>query len=145
MGAVKLYKNQESLFEGIPWNFSDSEVLVYLQSNTINSEYINILKTLTEFKDDILSNWFNVSVKTFRSYKEPDYIFKENTKEQLVLLVSLMKHGLRVFDTKPEFEQWLSQPNFYFDSQPPLTFLTTVSGIHFVDDRLTALEFGDNV
>jgi uncharacterized protein (DUF2384 family) len=55
-----------------------------------------------------------------------------------------------------EFESWLNQENFYFDNKSPVSFLNTITGspvsflntitgIKFIDDRLTAMQYGDNV
>lgn len=145
MAEINLKGKEKSLFKEVPWHLSDSEVLLYIQSKKIGKNYINILKSLTRFNDEILSAWLNINVKTFRSYKDSEHNFKDNTKEQIVLLLALIKHGYKVFDTTEEFETWLSKPNFFFDNHAPISFLNTVSGIRFVDDRLTALEYGDNV
>ena len=80
-----------------------------------------------------------------RNYRQPQYSLKENLKEHLILLISLYDHGKKVFDTTKNFETWLNSANFYFDNKLPKEFLDTVSGIKFIDDRLTAIEFGDNV
>ena len=72
-------------------------------------------------------------------------MFKDNVKEQVLLLLSLVKHGLSVFGSARALDQWLNQPNFYFDNRSPNAYLNTVTGIKFVDDRLTAMEYGDNV
>jgi uncharacterized protein (DUF2384 family) len=53
-------------------------------------------------------------------------------------------HGIEVFGTKEKFEQWLNTENFFFDKKSPVSFLNTVTGIRFVNDRLTAIEYGDN-
>lgn len=58
---------------------------------------------------------------------------------------SLIKHGKKVFGSKPKFEEWLQSRNFFFDGKPPIEFLSTVRGIRFIDDRLTGMEYGDNV
>ena len=65
-------------------------------------------------------------------------------KEHILLLLSLIKQGIQVFGTTQEFEQWLNTKNFYFDSKNPIVYLNTVTGIRFVGDRLTAMEYGDN-
>jgi uncharacterized protein (DUF2384 family) len=103
------------------------------------------MKTCTRFTDDILSDWLNISVKTFREYKKPNSVFKENVKEQVLLLLSLIKHGIEVFGSVNEFDNWLNRDNFYFDNKSPMSFMNTVTGIKFIDDRLTAMEYGDNV
>ena len=87
----------------------------------------------------------NISVRTLRNYKKPENKFKKNVKEQLLLLLSLYKHGNEVFGSSEEFNNWLNSENFYFDGVAPVTLLNTVTGIRFTEDRLTAMEYGDNV
>ncbi len=129
----------------VPGQISDSEVLTVLQKKDINWKYINTLKELTDFNDDVISEWLNISVRTLRTYRQPENKFKENIKEHILLLISLIKHGIQVFGSSKLLNQWLNSANFYFDGKNPNDYLNTVSGIRFVDDRLTAMEYGDNV
>jgi len=131
--------------QNIPERISDSEVLHMLKSENINGEYILYVKEFSKINDELLSDWFNVNVKTFRSYKKQDTILKENLQEQVVLLISLYKHGIEVFGEVEDFNKWLDTENFFLENSKPITYLKTVTGIRFVDDRLTAIEFGDNV
>lgn len=129
----------------IPLQINDIEILYFLHSKEINSNYLNAIKKLTDFNDEVIADWLNLSVKTYREYRKPKSIFKENIKEHILLLLALMKHGIDVFGSAEAFEQWLNTSNFHFDNSKPTTFLKTVTGIKFVDDRLTAIEYGDNV
>ena len=133
------------LLDELPGQINDAEIMQLLYTTDINWKYVNAIKTLTNFNDTILSNWLNISVKTFREYKKPKSVVKENVKEQVLLLLSLMKHGIHVFGTAAAFEEWLNKSNFYFDNKLPVSFLNTITGIKFIDDRLTAMEYGDNV
>ncbi len=133
------------ILESVPKNINDSEILHLLYSADINWQYLNALKTYTDFKDDTISDWLNISVKTFREYKKPQSSFKENVKEQVLLLLSLIRHGVDVFGSVKEFDMWLNQENFFFDNKAPIFYMNTVTGIRYIDDRLTALEYGDNV
>lgn len=143
---MKRAASAESLIlRDVPGNINDSEILYFLHTKDVNWQHVNAIKTLTDFNDDILSDWLNVSVKTFREYKKPQTTFKENVKEQVLLLLSLIKHGIGVFGSVKEFDHWLNRKNFYFDNKSPNSFLNTVTGVKFVDDRLTAMEYGDNV
>lgn len=143
---VKAKKNYESaILESVPRNINDGEILHLLYSTDINWKYVDVIKSYTAFNDDVLSDWLNISVKTFREYKKPKTVFKENVKEQVLLLLSLIKHGSEIFGSAKEFENWLNQENFYFDNRSPVTFMNTITGIKFIDDRLTAMEYGDNV
>jgi uncharacterized protein (DUF2384 family) len=135
----------KSIWAIVPRHINDSEILHFLYTEDIDWKYVNEIKTCTNFKDDVISDWLNISVKTFREYKKPKSVFKENVKEQVLLLLSLIKHGTEVFGSVEEFERWLNQENFYFDNKRPVAFMNTITGIKFLDDRLTAMEHGDNV
>lgn len=129
----------------IPQSISDSEVLDWLRSKEINWEYINMLKDYSSRRDEVISDMLNISVRTLRNYKKPEIKFKNNIKEQLLLLLSLYRHGNEIFGSSEKFNNWLNAENFHFDGVAPDTFLNTVSGIRFTEDRLTAMEYGDNV
>ncbi|ADB38362.1 antitoxin Xre/MbcA/ParS toxin-binding domain-containing protein [Spirosoma linguale] len=142
---IRATASDSLILRDVPGHINDSEILSFLYTKDVNWQHVNAIKTLTDFNDDIISDWLNVTVKTFREYKKPQTTFKENVKEQVLLLLSLIKHGITVFGSVDEFEQWLNQKNFYFDNKSPNSFLNTITGIRFVDDRLTAMEYGDNV
>jgi len=59
--------------------------------------------------------------------------------------LSLIQHGRKVFDSIQKFEEWLKRENFYFNRNAPIEYLKTITGIRFIDDRLTAIEYGDNI
>jgi len=136
---------QTNLLKKIPNRISDSEVLNLLHTADINWMYIKTFKEYAALKDEVISEWLNINVRTLRNYKKPENKFKDNIKEQLILLFALFKHGKEVFGDREEFRKWLDSENFYFDKKAPVSYLNTVTGIRFVDDRLTALEYGDNV
>lgn len=137
--------SENIILENIPGHINDGEILHLLYTADINWKHVNAIKTYTDFNDHIISGWLNVSVKTFREYKKPKSTFKKNVKEQVLLLLSLIKHGMEIFGSMKEFDSWLNQQNFYFDNKNPASFLNTITGIKFIDDRLTAMEYGDNV
>jgi len=145
METTKADLEEPAILYGVPRQISDSEILTFLHTRDVNWKYINAIKQLTGFNDDIIAAWLNISVRTFRSYRQPENKFKENIKEQIILLLSLIKHGIHVFGSVAEFDKWLHGENFYFDGKIPNAFLNTVTGIRFVDDNLTAMEYGDNV
>lgn len=145
MKTEKAWSEEMTLFEEVPGKISDSEILIFLQTKDINWKYVKTFKKLTDFNDEAISDWLNISVRTFRSYRRPENKFKENVKERILLLMSLIKHGIQVFGSHKEFDKWLNTANFYLDNKNPKSYLNTVTGIRFVDDRLTAMEYGDNV
>ena len=151
MKTKPIYKSNEGK---IPSKVSEADVLYILETQDINYDYLRLMKESTSFGDQEISYWLNVSPRTLQNYKTKKTEFKENLKEHLIHLISLFNHGVQVFGDQKQFEEWLGTPNFFFDSFPkpfqvtkstPLSYLNKISGIRFVDDRLTAMEFGDNV
>jgi len=144
MATIEL-KRRKKLIDELPDVNDFTNIYYYVNHYTIDQSYIQILDELSGLKDDIISKWLNITTRTYRTYKTKNVSLKDNTKEHIVLLLSLYKHGLDVFNTKEEFEQWLTTPNFLLDSKAPMDFLDTISGLKFIDNRLTAIEFGENV
>ena len=135
---------ETNLLKGIPSKIDTSVTLGLIKAGKVGPQHLQAIKDLTSFNDEKISDWLDISVKTFRSYKKPHSIIKARIKEQAVMTLSLIKHGIEVFATKEKFSAWLEQENFFFDKKAPIEFMNTNSGIKFIDDRLTALEYGDN-
>lgn len=134
------------LLDEIPGRISDVEVLNILKTKKIDWNYVAMIKEYTNLKDDLISDWLNISVKTFRNYKSnQEVVLKENTQEHVIMLISLFKHGIEVFDTQENFYNWLITNNFYLDNDTPMNYLKTISGIRLIEGRLTGMEYGDNV
>ncbi len=131
--------------EQIPRKLSGLELIHYIQNTDIDWSYLELLKAQSNLSDQVIASWLNISEKTFRQYKKGTQPFKPSIQERILLLLSLTIHGKEVFGSGEEFVNWLSTDNFFFDGKPPITFLDTVTGIRFVNERLTALEMGDNV
>lgn len=129
----------------IPNKISDTEVLEYIQTKKISSEDLNDFKKLTGFTDEIIADWFDISVKTFRTYQKSNSNFSIQFEEKFLILSSLFKQGWEIFGSSQEFKNWLRKENFFFDEKAPLSFLNTISGIRYIENRLTAMEFGDNI
>jgi uncharacterized protein (DUF2384 family) len=122
-----------------------TKVLFYLRQNNINWEYFNYLKEITTLNDERISGWLNINSKTLRAYRKPESTSKDNIKEHLVFLISLYEHGIETFGSNENFDKWLLSENYFLDNKTPEEFLNTITGIQFIDDRLTAIEYGDNV
>lgn len=120
---------------------------VYFKTfNTIESRpYISQLSETVSLNDDIIADWLNITPRTYRNYKSKATDLKPNMKEHIVMLLALYNHGSDVFGDTSTFEKWLSTPNLLLDDRAPLTYLNTINGIRLIDDRLTALEYGENV
>ena len=129
----------------IPGQISQSEMLNILQTKKIDHKYLTELKKLTRFNDENISELLDITVKTYRSYRKPNAEYKDSMKEKILMLSSLFKHGTEVFGTPEKFNEWLNSENFFWGGKKPATMLNTISGIKFLDDRLSGMEYGDNV
>jgi len=133
------------VLEGIPDRLSESEVLYSLRTHKIDTRYLNAMKAVTGFSLETMAEWLNVTPRTLRNYTQQKTTWNESFKEHLLLLLGLFNHGQKVFGSSAAFDDWLKLENFHFDGCAPITFLNTVTGVRFVDNSLTAMEFGDNV
>src|SRR5215469_8665474 len=125
---------QASLLKKIPSRLDTNTTLRMVKANQIGAQHLQAIKDLTALNDEKISDWLDISVKTFRSYKKPNANIKARIKEHAVLTLSLIKHGIEVFGTTEAFAKWLEKENFYFDKKAPIEFMDTYSGIKFIDD-----------
>lgn len=145
-GTYDFNKKEYRIIDNIPVVNDVSGVYLYTTHSQLDYHFISILDRLVGIGDVILSQWLNITPKTLRNYKnKKDLILKENIKEHIVLILSLYKHGGDVFGDVRDFEKWLTSKNLFLDNIPPSEFLNTSSGIQLIDNRLTAIEFGENV
>jgi len=146
MPTAILDKKQQKIIEEIPTLNDFSKIYFYTTQNKFDNDFVKTLDSMIGLNDTILSDWLSITPRTFRNYKKnTDLVLKGNIKEHIVLIISLYKHGIEVFGDTNNFEKWLSAKNHLLDNQAPSTFLDTVSGIKFIDNRLSALEYGENV
>ena len=124
---------------------SEPDVLYAVRQNKITSNHLDVLKRLSGLKDELLSASLNLNIKTFRSYKIKPTPIKPYLQEHVYTLLALFKHGIAFFGSSEKFGEWLQKDNYYFDNDKPLNFLNTISGIRYADDRISAMEYGDNV
>jgi uncharacterized protein (DUF2384 family) len=129
----------------IPEIGNPTTVRFFLEGNTIGSIYFNALKAVSTLNDSVVSDWLHISTKTYQTYRKEGILSKENTQEHVVLLLVLYQHGEEVFETSENFDKWLISPNFYLYNKAPKDYLGTITGIKIIDDRLTAIEYGDNI
>lgn len=140
----KAYKNKERSLDDVPVLKDYAEVYVKTTTDETGMGLFGLLDDLTEMQDQILADWLNITPRTIHNYRVKPTKLKANTKEHILLLLSLYKHGIETFSYKDRFENWLSSPNQFLDGRAPKDFLDTISGIHFIDDRLTAIDYGEN-
>jgi len=137
----------EKLISGsIPSKIDSDEILqiIHHSNNEENKVYFKILKNVSNEDDKLISSWLDMNEKTYRSYRSQEKTVKPSLLEHAVMIISLFKHGAEIFGNSDQFKKWLFTDNFHFDKKQPIDFIYTISGIKFIDDRLTGIEYGDN-
>ncbi len=142
MTQAKKYQN---IMEEIPLVAEPGSVYFYLSKTNVDNTFIGLMDNITSVNDTTIAQWLNITPRTLRNYRVKDAVLKDNTKEHIVSILALFKHGIATFGSVELFEKWLSSPNFFLDEKSPSDFLDTISGIRFIDNRLTAIEYGENV
>src|ERR1051326_1562732 len=90
---IQAARSESLILEEVPGQINDSEILSFLHTKEIHWQNATAIKQLTGCNDDLISEWLNLSVRTFREYRKPKSSFKENVKEHVLLLLALIKHG----------------------------------------------------
>lgn len=145
MTASGLNTKEKEIMEEIPMVKDSSGVYFYTVKSKTDANLVGILDKMIGINDTRLSKWLNITPRTYRNYRNnPELVLKDTTKEHIILIISLYKHGAEVFGGVQEFEAWLSKKNPLLSHKTPQEFLETISGIKFIDSRLTAIEFGEN-
>lgn len=138
------YSNKKIIDE-IPVAMEPTWVVNYLETDKFTSDHVKLLRKKAKSSDKVLSGILNLAPKTFVNYTRDVSKIKLDTKEHILMLISLFKHGSEVFGSEENFSQWLDRSNLFLDNRKPITFLNTISGIKMIDDRIEAIAYGDNV
>lgn len=134
-------------YKTIPSRIEQNEILniiYYISAQGKSKQYFAKLKAISGVDDKEISSWLGMTEKTYRNYRSEDKSVKSNLMEHIVMLISLFNHGIDIFGDAPQFRKWLTTKNYYFGNKEPEYYIDTVSGIRFIDDRLTGIEYGDN-
>lgn len=123
-----------------------TDAYYYVKNNVQDDLLFEQFDKTIELDDEIVATWLSITSKTLENYrKRKNLRLKTALKEHLVLLLSLYEHGREVFGSIQDFEAWLTHKNLLLDDTEPSEFLDTITGVSFIDNRLTAMEFGENV
>lgn len=129
----------------VPKKLTNGDVLKLVNSPKVNIQYIVYFKKFSGLSDQRIADALSLNVKTIQNYRhrKSPVSFRQNTKEHLLRLTALYKHGIGYFGSKEKFNAWLDKDNYYFDWNKPASYMPTIAGIEFIDSNLYALEYGD--
>lgn len=129
---------------GVPSTLNPVALINFMGSFDDDKHYLHLLKQHTHTSDGRIAYWLNMNVKTYRNHRDSGAVLKADTREHLIMLMTMVRQGLRVFGSSEAFGQWLEAENFMLDKRKPADFLNTNSGLRLIKDRLTGMEYGDN-
>lgn len=129
---------------GIPTSLNPASLFTFMGSFDQDKNYLHLLKKYTHSSDDRIAYWLNMNVKTYRNHRDSGTALKPDTREHLIMLMTLVRHGLKVFASSEAFGKWLEAENFMLDKKKPAELLNTNSGLRLIEDRLSGIEYGDN-
>ncbi len=132
-----------SFIQQISENLRPSQILSFIWFDELNP--LPEMKNISKLSNDKISNCLEISTSSYMRYLKKPELINRKTKEHILLLISLFKKGNRVFGSNNNFKDWLDKENLFFDNSKPISYLQFISGITFVNDRLIAMEYGDNV
>lgn len=136
--------NEPMATYGIPATLNPVALLGFMGGFDQDQNYLKLLKKLTYSTDDRIAFWLNMNVKTYRNHRDKAIPLKPDTREHMIMLLTVASHGIRVFGDSEAFGEWLETEQFHFDQQKPASLLNTNSAVRLLDDRLTGMEYGDN-
>ncbi|QMU30547.1 type II RES/Xre toxin-antitoxin system antitoxin [Adhaeribacter radiodurans] len=92
--------------------------------------------------DKEMARILNLSERTLHRLR-PEALLDNNASERLLLLKSLLRHGLSVFDGRADvLGRWLRVPLSELRRQAPLALLDTATGFGMVHAVLGRIEHG---
>lgn len=139
-------KYAEKLIKKIPSRMDDLEIVNFLDRTEFDFKYLSVIKLMSKMTDKLMADILDISERRFRDFKSYKVeIERRSIKEKTILLLTLLKHGRMVFGDDESFRIWLNKENFTIGGKKPISFLDSNAGINFIDDRLTGMEYGDNL
>lgn len=110
----------------------------------IYANYFETFQSLYLLIDEEAAYIFNCSLKEYLFYKKNVGEVNNHMKLYLIIMLSLVRHWMKIFGHLSNFNKWLNIPNIYLKGTP-MKLLKSKNGVKFMADFLTALEHGDNV
>lgn len=88
-----------------------------------------------------ISDILKVSSRTLMR-KDESMILNPHISQQVIFLILLAQNGLKVFQNKIDFNDWLRTPLMAFGNKKPIDYLDTAFGIQEIINQLGRIEYG---
>lgn len=115
--------------------------LIELSRKGISRSAVDVVAQKIGFSDREMARVLNISERTFHRYT-PDTQLDTASTERLLKLMLLYQHGEEVFSNLDDFKPWVRQPMRIFADKSALELLDTATGLEWVNNVLSRIEFG---
>jgi uncharacterized protein (DUF2384 family) len=121
---------------------SRASIIKELEENSESRLIINELLEITDLPIKTLSEVFEMTPKTFSSYKTPGKHLPIRIVELGIKLRQLYNKGIEIFGNTDNFNSWLMKEAYGLGNTKPLTLINSSTGIDLIYEELIKIEFG---
>jgi putative toxin-antitoxin system antitoxin component (TIGR02293 family) len=119
---------------------STSQLINYARQG-ISMTYLSNLTEKLSLSLQEISEILHVSLRTLQRYA-PTKVLDSDISAKALNLAALQAHGIEVFGSEKDFNEWLRTPVPHLANKTPLSYLDTPFGFTLVDQTLGRIEHG---
>ncbi len=120
---------------------SNASQLINYARQGINMQYLNNLTNRLSLNLQEMGEILHVSLRTLQRYA-PTKVLDSDASAKVLNLAALQSHGLEVFGSEKDFNEWLRSEIPHLGNKTPLSYLDTPFGFTLVDQTLGRIEHG---
>ncbi|MEX0968209.1 MAG: HU family DNA-binding protein [Bacteroidia bacterium] len=122
---------------------SKAELLNLLGGNIASHILIDELLKITALPLKVLAERvFEMTPKTLTSYRQEKRYLPTRSVETMIKLKELYFKGIEIFQSREQFNKWLAEPAYGLGNKPPLSYISSSTGIDLIYEELLKIEFG---
>jgi putative toxin-antitoxin system antitoxin component (TIGR02293 family) len=127
------------LYQNSPLN-NAVELINYARQG-INMKYLTNLSDKLSLSLQEIGDILHVSLRTLQRYA-PTKVLDSDASAKALNLAALQAHGIDVFGTATDFNEWLRSGVPHLGNKTPLSYLDTPFGFTLIDQTLGRIEHG---
>lgn len=132
--------NEPSLVYGSNSIGNTSQLINYARQG-INMQFLNNLTNRLSLNLQEIGEILHVSLRTLQRYA-PSKVLDSDASAKVLNLAALQSHGIEVFGSEKDFNEWLRSEIPYLGNKTPLSYLDTPFGFTLIDQTLGRIEHG---
>ncbi len=115
--------------------------MINFSRNGINMNYLNKLSNKLSLSLQEMGEILHVSLRTLQRYA-PTKVLDTDASAKAINLAALQVHGIDVFGSEKDFNEWLRSEVPHLGNKTPLSYLDTPFGFTLIDQTLGRIEHG---